>query len=145
MSVGFKEKDRVRITATSWAGLEGEVLLVKERLQVSGTSTMTHRRGQIGKTKPGVLVLLHKGTMRRKMWFHTHQVELVVVEQPVLAPTPAPPETPTPAPAPLRVVKAAPVVAVPVEAPKTAVPPKAVRKPPVDKKAKPAAAAKKTP
>jgi len=145
MSVGFKEKDRVRITATSWVGLEGEVLLVKERLQVSGTSTMTYRRGQLGKTKPGVLVLLHKGTMRRQMWFHTHQVELVVAEQP----SPAPPSAPHEAqPEPLPVVEAAPVAAMPVEAPKVVepvAPPKAVRKAPVAKKAKPAAATKKTP
>lgn len=141
MSVEFREKDRVRITATSWAGLEGEVLRVKERLQVSGTSNMTHRRGQLGKTKPGVLVLLHKGTMRRQLWFHTHQVELIVVEQPPLVPAPVPPE-------PQPVVKAAPVVSMPVATPKPVAPvapPKAVRKPPAAKKDKPAAATKKTP
>jgi hypothetical protein len=79
-SIEIKEGDTVLITATSWKGATGKVLLCATRLPVKRAAKRTHFRGEKGQTEPGVKVLIAKGSMRKEMWFFLRDIELVVPE-----------------------------------------------------------------
>lgn len=68
----LEEDDVVRVTGTSWEGIEGRVVIVREGMADKRPAARPIQR------RAKVLLEIQKGPMRRQLWFPQDLVEKIV-------------------------------------------------------------------